>query len=102
MLETENLAPLRIDPGHHMTDNTVFSCGIHSLKNQQHSVAVISVMNPLQFAQILDMRFQQLLIVNFGLIEPVDACRSFVEIDLLPFLNQKIITLYRFHYRIVE
>src|SRR5579872_5275048 len=34
MLEAENLATLRVDSRHYMFDCTVFSCGIHGLKDQ--------------------------------------------------------------------
>ena len=40
MFETEDLTALRVDPGHHMPDGTVFSGGIHRLKDQQNRVAV--------------------------------------------------------------
>jgi hypothetical protein len=33
MFEAEHLAALRIDPGHHMLDGTVFSRRIHALKD---------------------------------------------------------------------
>jgi len=32
MFETEDLATLRIDPGHNVPDGPVFSSGIHCLK----------------------------------------------------------------------
>ena len=40
MLEAEDLAALRVDPGHHMPDGTVFSGRIHRLKDQQDGVAI--------------------------------------------------------------
>ena len=40
MLEAEDLAALRIDPGHHVPDGAVFSRRIHRLKNQQHGIAI--------------------------------------------------------------
>jgi len=38
MSEAEDLATLRVDPGHHMLDCTVFSGRIHRLKNQKNRV----------------------------------------------------------------
>ncbi len=40
LLETENLAALRIDTGHHMLDGTVFAGGVHGLENQQYRKTV--------------------------------------------------------------
>jgi hypothetical protein len=50
MFETEYLAALRIDPGHHVPDGPIFSGGIHSLEDQQDGVAVGCVVKLLQRA----------------------------------------------------
>ena len=39
LFETENLAPLRVDPGHDVPDRAVFAGGIHSLKDQEQRIA---------------------------------------------------------------
>ena len=61
MLEAEDLAALRIDPGHHMPDGAVLSRRIHRLKDQQDGIAVGRVEKLLQRAQLRNMLFQQLL-----------------------------------------
>jgi hypothetical protein len=40
LFETENLAALRIDPGHDVPDGSILAGGIHSLKNQQQRITV--------------------------------------------------------------
>jgi hypothetical protein len=40
LLETENLAALRIDPGHDVPDGSVLARSVHPLKNQQQRIAV--------------------------------------------------------------
>ncbi len=48
LLETENLAALRIDPGHDVPDGAIFSGGVHSLKDQQQRITVGCVVKLLQ------------------------------------------------------
>ena len=55
MLEAEDLATLRIDPGHHVPDGAVFSRRIHGLENQQHGMAIGRVEQLLLRAQFCDM-----------------------------------------------
>ena len=55
MLETEDLATLRIDTGHHMFDRAILAGGIHRLKDQQHGIAVRGVEERLQLAQFGDV-----------------------------------------------
>jgi len=50
MFETENLAALRIDTGHHVPDGAIFSGRIHRLKDQQDGVAVGCIVKLLQRA----------------------------------------------------
>ena len=40
VLETEDLAALRVDPGHHVLDGAIFSRRIHRLKDQQDGMAI--------------------------------------------------------------
>ena len=40
MLEAEDLAALRVDPGHHVADRSVLSRRIHRLKDQKDGIAV--------------------------------------------------------------
>ena len=48
LFETENLAALRIDPGHDVPDRTVLAARVHPLKNQQQRIAVGGVVQLLQ------------------------------------------------------
>ncbi len=48
LLETKNLAALRIDPGHNVPDSTVLASGVHPLKNQQQLIAGGGIVKLLQ------------------------------------------------------
>ena len=52
LLETENLAALRVDPGHDVPDGAVLAASVHPLKNQQQRIAVGRVVKPLHRAQL--------------------------------------------------
>ena len=70
MLEAEDLATLRIDPGHHVPDGTILSRRIHRLEDQQDSMTVGRIKELLQRAQPCDMLCQQFLVVLFrGIIQ---------------------------------
>jgi hypothetical protein len=43
LFETEDLAALRIDPGHDVPNGTVLACSIDPLKNQQQRIAFVRV-----------------------------------------------------------
>jgi len=58
MFETEDLAALRIDAGHHMPDGAIFSGRIHRLKDQQDGVAVGCVVKTLQRTELRNVLFQ--------------------------------------------
>jgi hypothetical protein len=62
LFETENLAALRIDPGHDVPDGTILAGSIHPLKDQEQRVAAGGVVKALQRAQLLNVLIQQLLI----------------------------------------
>ena len=59
MFETEHLAALGIDAGHHVPDGAVLAGGVHRLKNQQHRIAVGRVVKMLQRAQLLHLFFEE-------------------------------------------
>ena len=63
LFETENLAALRIDPGHDVPDGAVLAGSVHPLKNQQQRIAVGRVVKVLQRAQLLNVFFQEFLIL---------------------------------------
>jgi len=48
LFETENLAALRIDPGHDVPDGTVLAGSVHPLKDQQQRIAVGRIVKVLQ------------------------------------------------------
>ena len=43
LLEGVHLTTLRIDAGHHVLDGSVFSSGVHSLKNQKQRPEILGV-----------------------------------------------------------
>ncbi len=91
MFEAEDLAALRVDPGHHMLDGAVLSRRVHCLKDQQDGIAVGGVEKLLQRAQLRDVLPQQLLIVLFRLVHGLDPRRPLPEIDLVSFPHAKIL-----------
>jgi hypothetical protein len=50
LFETENLAALRIDPGHDVPDGAVLAASVHPLKDQQQRLAIRRVVKMLQRA----------------------------------------------------
>src|ERR1700692_2229698 len=67
LFERPHIAALRIDSGHHMTDQSVFSGRVHALNDHQHSPAVLRVEFLLQMSQRLDTVLQQAMSVLFVL-----------------------------------
>ena len=82
LFETENLAALRIDPGHDVPDGAVLAGGIHPLKNQQQRIAVGRVVKLLQRAQLLDVLFQEFLILLLRFAKGLHIRRPLFEFDL--------------------
>ena len=91
MLEAEHLTALGIDAGHHMTDRAILACRIHRLKNQQHRIAVGCVVQALQFTQLLNMFFKELLILLLRLVNGLHQCRPLIEVDPFTFLDLVIV-----------
>jgi len=48
LLETDNLATCKIDPGHHVPNGAIFSCSVHALEDQQQRMTVRSKVKLLQ------------------------------------------------------
>jgi hypothetical protein len=69
LLERGNLTALRIDPGHHMANRSVFSCRIHALEYHQQRVTGGGVLMRLQRTQPLHVRLEEALIVLFRFAE---------------------------------
>ncbi len=61
LLETVDLAALRVDTAQNVADRAVLAGGVHGLKDQEHRVAVGGVVQPLQVAELLDVRGEKLL-----------------------------------------
>ena len=69
LFETENLAALRIDPGHDVPDGAVLAGSIHPLKNQQQRIAVGGVVKLLQGTQLLNVFFKKFLILLSSILQ---------------------------------
>ena len=91
MFETEHLATLGIDAGHHVLDGAVLSGGVHGLKNQQHRIAVGRVVKLLQRAQLLHLFFEEFLILLLRLVNGLHQRRPLLEFDLFAFLHPEIL-----------
>ena len=48
-LETGDMATLRIDPGHHVSDDAILASGVHGLKDHQDRIFVLCIEDFLQF-----------------------------------------------------
>ena len=62
-LKLQTWQPCRIDPGHDVPDGAVFPASVHPLKNQQQGIAVGRIVKLLQRVQLLNVFFQQFLIL---------------------------------------
>ena len=82
LFEAENLAALRIDPGHDVPDGAVLAGRVHPLKNQQQRIAVGGVVKVLQRAQLLNVLFQEFLILLLRLAKGLHDRRPLAEFDL--------------------
>jgi hypothetical protein len=51
LLETMNLAPLRIDSAHYVPDGAIFAGAIHPLKNQEQPVLALGIQDSLDVAE---------------------------------------------------
>ena len=91
MFETEDLAALRIDAGHHVPDGAIFSGRIHRLKDQQDGVAVGCVMKLLQRTQLRNVLFQKLLILVLRLIDRLHYRGPLPKIDIVTFLYAEVL-----------
>src|SRR5664279_3919392 len=91
LFEAENLAALRIDPGHDVPDGAVLTGRVHPLKNQQQRIPVGGVVKLLQRAQLRNMFFQKFLVLLFRLENGLPDRRPFFEVDLLPGAHPEIL-----------
>jgi hypothetical protein len=84
LFETENLAALRIDPGHDVPDGAVLAGSVHPLKNQQQRIAVGRVVKLLQRAQFLNVFFQEFLILLLRLAKGLHDRRPLLSLTFSP------------------
>ena len=80
LLKAEHLAALGIDTGHDVADGAVLAASVHSLKNQQHRIAVRGVVKTLQRAQFLDVFFEEFLILALGFSNALHGRRPLCEV----------------------
>src|SRR5262249_28159129 len=60
-LERDDIAALRIDPGHDVLDRPVLASSVHGLEDEQHGPAVLRVEHVLELSQRLDAQREHLL-----------------------------------------
>ena len=80
LFEAEDLAPLRIDSGHDVTDGSVLAGGVDSLKNQEKGLAVGRVMEVLQATQLGDMGLEKLPVPLFGATDGLHQRGPFLKL----------------------
>ena len=83
LLEAEDFASLRINPGHDMPYGAIFTCGVHALEYNQERMAVGCVVKLLQAAEIPHMAIKQLLIVPLRFGECRYGCGPLAQFELL-------------------
>ena len=84
LLETENLAALRIDPGHDVPDGAVLAGGIHPLKDQQECITVRGIMEALQRAEGLHVFLHQFLELPLRLAKRLHRRRPLGHVYFIP------------------
>ena len=90
MFETENLASLRIDAGHHVLDRAVFAGRVHRLENQQQCMTVSRVLKLLHRAQLRNVLRQQFVILLSGAVYRLYDGRPLFEFDLAALMHAEI------------
>ena len=98
MFEAEDLAALRVHPGHHVPDGAVLSRRVHRLKDQQDGVTVGRIVKLLERAQSGDVIFQELAIVLLRIVYRLHPGRPFSQIDRVAFFDAKVVRIdFHFH-----
>ncbi len=93
MCEAEHLAPLGIDTGHDVPDGAVLAGRVHRLKNKQQRIAVVRVVESLQFAEFLNVFVESLLVLFLRCVERLHPGWPLVEIDRCAFRHLEIVGL---------
>jgi len=91
LFESEYLAALGVDTGHHVLDGPIFSGRVHPLEDQQHSKAVGGIEKLLQHAQLCNMLRLKLAIVLHRFVHRLHGCRPFPRLDLVALPDAKIV-----------
>jgi len=81
LFEAENLAILRVNPGHEVPDGAVLAAGVHSLKKQQQCIAVGRVVKLLQRVELLHVFLEKFLILLLRFAKWLHARRPSLELD---------------------
>jgi len=81
LFETEHLAALRIDAGHNVPDGPVLAGRVHCLEDQQDRVAIRRVMQTSQFAQLLNVLLQKLVILLLRFAHRFHQWRPLFDFD---------------------
>ena len=81
LLETVNLAPLRVDTGHNMADGAILSSAVHPLKNHQQCELVGCVVQLLQRAQLFHVFDEKLFVLLLRLVIGIDNRRPLAEVN---------------------
>ena len=82
LLETENLASLRIDARHNVPDGPILAGPIHPLKDQKQSVLMRRIMKLLQGTQLRDIFCEEVVILGVRWTERFDRRRPLAEFYL--------------------
>jgi hypothetical protein len=90
LFETEHLATLRIDPGHDVPDGPILAGRVHCLEDQQDRIAIRRVVQALQFAQLLDVRFEEFVVLLLRCANCLHKCWPLFKFDLGAGLNLEI------------
>src|SRR5688572_12242011 len=85
VLEAEDLTALRIDAGEHMTDDAVLTRGVHGLQDEEHRVAVISVVHALQRIELFGVPVQDFAVLRLRGVKRSPVSGLFSKRYLFPF-----------------
>jgi hypothetical protein len=80
LFETENLAALRINPGHDVPDGPVLAGSVQSLKDQQQCITVGRVVKLLQRTQQLRVLFDEFVVSLFRFVNRRHMRRLLFEV----------------------
>src|SRR5579859_2565128 len=97
MLETEYLATLGIDSGHHVLDGPILSRGIHGLEDQEQGISVGGVEQGLQGTEVFNVILENVFIFLLGPVGRRDQGGQMPETNPFPRSHLEILGIV-FHY----